>query len=149
VRTAGNRSGTLLRRGVAAVEMALVLPVFIAVVLGIIEFGRAMWVSNLVTNSAREGGRMAVLDGSSNAQVKQAISDFLTSTLGVSSGDITTTITITPYTGNANPANECANAHSRDLISISVALPFNKVALVSGNYLNGKTLTGKCAMRHE
>src|SRR5579885_1189252 len=108
VRTAGNRSGTAFRRGVAAVEMALVLPVFIAVVLGIIEFGRAMWVSNLVTNSAREGGRMAVLDGSSNAQVKQAISDFLTSTLGVSSGDITTTITITPYTGNANPANECA-----------------------------------------
>jgi len=43
------------RRGAAAVEMALVLPIFFTVVLGIIEFGRAMMVSQLMATSAREG----------------------------------------------------------------------------------------------
>jgi len=137
------------RRGAAVVEMALVLPIFLMVVMGIIEFGRAMWVSNMVANSAREGARMAILDGSSNTQVRNAVSDFLTSTLGVSSGDISTSITITPATGNPNPNNECANATSKDLISISVSLPFNKVSLVPGQYLNGKNLVSRSAMRHE
>ena len=42
------------RRGAALVEMALVLPIFFGVVLGIVEFGRAMMVSQMVTNAARE-----------------------------------------------------------------------------------------------
>jgi hypothetical protein len=67
----------------------------------------------------------------------------------VSTGDITITIVITPATGNPNPNNECANARSRDLITVSVALPFNKVALVAGEYLDGKNLIGRSAMRHE
>jgi len=137
------------RRGAAVVEMALVLPVFLLVVLGIIEFGRAMWVSNMVSNSAREGARMAILDGSSNAEVRQAVQDFLTTSLGVNAADITTTITITPATGNPNPNNECANATSRDLINITVALPFDKVSLIPGDYLDGKNLVGRSAMRHE
>ena len=33
--------------------MALVLPVFLMLIMGIIEFGRAMMVSNLVTNALR------------------------------------------------------------------------------------------------
>lgn len=137
------------RRGAAMVEMALVLPVFLMVVMGIIEFGRAMWVSNMLTNAAREGARMAILDGSSNAEVRQSVEDFLTTTLGVQAADITTTITISPATGNPNPANECASANSRDLITISVSLAFNKVALISSNYLESATLVGKTAMRHE
>ena len=137
------------RRGAAVVEMALVLPIFLMVTMGIIEFGRAMWVSNMVANSAREGARMATLDGSSNTQVQNAVKDFLTSTLGVASGDVSTSITITPATGNPNPNNQCANATSKDLISITVSLPFNKVALVPGEYLAGKNLVGRSAMRHE
>jgi Flp pilus assembly protein TadG len=137
------------RRGAAIVEMALTLPVFFMVVLGIIEFGRAMWVSNMVTNSAREGTRMAILDGSSNAAVQQAVQDFLTSTLGINAADISTTITISAAAGNPDPVNECGNANSRDLISITVSVPFNQVALVSGSYLDGTNLVGSCAMRHE
>ena len=139
------------RRGAAMVEMALVLPVFLMLVLGIIEFGRGMMVANLVTNSAREGARMAVLDGSTNTEVATAVQTFLVSAIGhgISSADITTTITVTAAAGNPNPANNVANAISRDLITVKVSLPFNKVALIPGKYLKGRQLAGQSAMRHE
>ena len=139
------------RRGAAMVEMALVLPVFLMLVMGIIEFGRGMMVSNLVTNAAREGARMAVLDGSTNAEVQTAVRTFLQGAISSSltTSDIGITITVTPAPGNPNPANVLANTSPRDLIAVQVALPFNKVALIPGKYLAGRTLTGNSAMRHE
>lgn len=141
--------GKKQRSGAALVEMAIVLPIFLMVSLGIIEFGRALMVANMVTNSAREGARMAVLDGSSNTQVQQAVVDFLIAATGVASGDISVNIAITPAAGNPNPANQCSAAMARDLIAVQVQIPFNKVALIPGGYLTGATLTGRSAMRHE
>ena len=139
------------RRGAAMVEMALVLPVFLMLIMGIIEFGRAMMVSNLVTNAAREGARMAVLDGSSNTEVSAAVRTFLQGAISSSltTSDIGISITVTPAPGNPNPANNVGSASPRDLIAVQVSLPFNKVALIPGKYLAGKTLTGTSAMRHE
>ena len=133
------------------VEMALVLPLFLMLVLGIIEFGRAMMIANLVTNAAREGARMAVLDGSTNTEVNNAIETFLQSAIGtgVTTTDIDVTITVTAAAGNPDPANNIANATSRDLITVKVQLPFNKVALIPGNYLAGRQLVAQSAMRHE
>ena len=37
----------------------------------------------------------------------------------------------------------------RDLINITVSVPFDKIALVTGKYLAGKNLTGSASMRHE
>jgi Flp pilus assembly protein TadG len=137
------------RRGTATVELALVLPLFFMVVLGIIEFGRAMMVSNVVTNAAREGARMAVIDGSTNTSVQQAINAMLTQATGVSASSVTTTITVTAAAGNTDPGNQVANAHMRDLISVKVSVPFNSVMLIPGTYLKGKNLIGQSSMRHE
>jgi Flp pilus assembly protein TadG len=140
---------SLQRSGAALVEMAIVLPIFLMVSFGIIEFGRALMVANLVTNSAREGARLAVLDGSSNTQVEQAVKNFLTASLNLSPNDVTVTITITPATGNPDPANQCSAAQARDLIAVNVQVPFSKVALIPGGYLTGANLVGRSAMRHE
>jgi Flp pilus assembly protein TadG len=139
------------RRGAAMVEMALVLPVFLMVVMGVIEFGRGMMVSNLVTNAAREGARMAVLDGSTNADVTNAVTTFLRNAINpaLTTSDIGVSITVTPAPGNPNPANVLANTSSRDLIQVQVTMPFNKVALIPGKYLKDRILTGSSAMRHE
>ncbi len=131
------------------VEMALVMPVFVMVSLGIIEFGRALMVANMVTNAAREGARMAVVDGSTNASVEQSVRDFLTTALNVKSGDVTVNISITPATGNTNPNNQCANAHTRDLINVTAQVPYSKVALIPAKYLQSTILHGTSAMRHE
>ena len=138
-----------LRRGAALVEMALVLPIFLMVVLGIVEFGRAMMVSQLVTNAAREGARLAIVGGSTNSDVQNAINSFLAESVNVGSGDVTTTITITPASGNPNPNNQIASSNTRDLISVRVSVPFSKVSFIPGDFLEGKSLVGRASMRRE
>lgn len=133
------------RRGAVLVEMALVLPIFLAVVLGIIEFGRAMMVSQMITNAAREGTRMGIIDDETNTTVTDWIEDFLSDAVGINPNDVTVTITV----DNPAAGNEVGNAEARDLISIEVSVPFDKVQYVSGNFLNGKNLTARSAMRHE
>lgn len=137
------------RCGAAMVEMAVVLPVFFLVVLGIIEFGRAMMVSQMVTNSAREATRLAIIDGQTNTTVTTWVKDFLATTVGVASTDVTVTITVVAAEGNPNPLNQIGNAKSRDLVTVNVSLPFDKVSYIPGSYLNGKNLSAKSAMRHE
>ena len=137
------------RRGTALVEMAVVLPVFLMVVWGIIEFGRGMMVANMITNAAREGARLAVIDGNTNTDVENAISSFLQQAINVSPGDITVKIGIDEAPGNPNPMNQIASAEPRDLVNIVVSVPFNSVSFIPGNYLAGKSLVGRASMRHE
>ena len=59
----------LRERGAAAVEFALILPVLLALVLGVVEFGRAYSVQTQLSGAAREGVRsMALTDSSSTAK---------------------------------------------------------------------------------
>ena len=48
-------------RGAAAVELAIVLPVLLLVIGGIVDFGRFFYTQIQVTNAAREGARVAVV----------------------------------------------------------------------------------------
>ena len=48
-------------RGVSSVELAIILPVFLLLVFGIIQFGIGWWISQVITNGAREGARFAVV----------------------------------------------------------------------------------------
>lgn len=137
------------RRGTAVVEMALVLPIFVAVVLGIIEFGRAMMVGQMVTNAARESTRLAIIDGSTNSSVTTWVKDFLQSSIGVASADVTVQITVEAAPGNPSPGNQIGNALPRDLVTVRVEVPFDKVSYIPGNYLNGKKLSAQSSMRHE
>lgn len=49
-------------RGAAAVEFALVLPILLVLLLGIVEFGRVFNVQVSVTNAAREGARVMAIE---------------------------------------------------------------------------------------
>ena len=60
-------------RAAAVVELAVVLPFLLAILFGIIEFGWTFMVYQTVTNAAREGCRVAVLEGSSDAEITARI----------------------------------------------------------------------------
>jgi Flp pilus assembly protein TadG len=45
------------RRGAAAVEFAVVAPIFFLFLIGILEFGRLMMILGVVTNASRSGAR--------------------------------------------------------------------------------------------
>src|SRR5262249_62283771 len=76
------------RTGAAVVEFPVVAPLLFALALGIIEFGRAMMVLELLNNAARAGCRAGVLSGSSNTDVNSAITTALTGS-GVNSPSTT------------------------------------------------------------
>lgn len=48
-------------RGQSVVEMALILPVVLLVIFGVIEFGRALFIYTVVSNAAREGVRAGLV----------------------------------------------------------------------------------------
>lgn len=66
------------RRGAAAVEFAVVAPVFFLMIFGMIELGRMIMVQQILTNASREGARLAVLDGTASSDVKTAVAKYLT-----------------------------------------------------------------------
>ena len=48
-------------RGTTLVEFAIALTVFLTAMFAVMEFGRALWVHNALTDAARRGARYAVL----------------------------------------------------------------------------------------
>ena len=137
------------RRGAAIVETAVVLPIFFMIVLGIVEFGRAMMVAQLLTNGAREGARLAALPDATNTSVETAVLDFVESSVGVSRSKVTVTISVTPASGNPNPGNVLANTRKRDLCEVKVDVPFAEIDYLPGKFLADRKLVGQCAMRRE
>jgi Flp pilus assembly protein TadG len=125
------------RRAAAAVEFAIVAPVFFLLVFGLIEYGRMVMVQQIITNASREGARTAVLDGATTAGVTAAVNNYLTS--GSISG---ATVTVNP--------NPPTTAQYGDPVTVTVSVPFSQVSwLPSPMYLGGKTLTSSTVMRRE
>lgn len=60
-------------RGAAAVEFALLAPILIMLILGIMEFGRAYNVQVSLTNAAREGARSMAISKNENTARARAI----------------------------------------------------------------------------
>jgi Flp pilus assembly protein TadG len=66
-------------KGQSLVEFALILPMMLVVMFMITEFGRALFQFNVLSQAAREGARVAVVNGAGNAEAKgeQRMKDFL------------------------------------------------------------------------
>lgn len=61
-------------RGSTLVEFAIGVTVFATAMFGVLEFGRALWVHNALTDAARRGARYAVLHTANDVgQVKNVV----------------------------------------------------------------------------
>src|SRR5713101_8540947 len=54
-------------RGSALLEFAIGATVFLTVMFAVLEFGRALWVHNALTDAARRGARYAVIHAATDA----------------------------------------------------------------------------------
>ena len=125
------------RRGAAAVEFALIAPLFMLMVLGMIEVGRAIMVQQILTNASREGARRAVLDGATNTEVTTFVNTYLNNAS-------LPTATVTFPQGNPQDAGFGAP------VEVQVSMPFGQVSWVPGPmYLGGQNLTASTVMRRE
>ena len=65
-------------KAAALVEFAIVLPILLLIVFGIVDFGRALYTANNLTSAVREGARLASTQISPDATVaaqKTAVSN--------------------------------------------------------------------------
>ena len=69
-RRAESGHGTDPERGANLVEFAILAPVLVILVLGIVEFGWLFGQLNDVRHGAREGARFAAVDGGNNAAIR-------------------------------------------------------------------------------
>jgi Flp pilus assembly protein TadG len=66
-------------RGTALLETAITVPIILLISVGIFEFGRAYQVQQVLTNAAREGARVAVIEGTPDSDVTKIVSDYMKS----------------------------------------------------------------------
>ena len=94
-------------RGTALVEFGLLAPIFFLVVVGIVDFGRVMWLSNSVEHAATEGARYAAVRGAGKPTVAtaQQIEDFARAQVTpIPTSDMTVNVSWTPANNN-NPGS--------------------------------------------
>lgn len=64
-------------RGAALIEAAMIMPMILLISVGIFEFGRAYQTWQVLTNAAREGARLAVINGSTDAAVTARVRSYM------------------------------------------------------------------------
>ncbi len=106
-----------LVRGAAAVELAVVLPLLLTLVFGIIEFGWVFMVRGTLTNSSREGARVAVLQGSTEQDIRDRVAASMNPT-GLS--------TYTVQISRSSPGNPSE--------TVKVLIPYADVSLLGGYF---------------
>ena len=122
-------------RGAAAVELAVVLPVILTLLFGIIEFGWIFMVGQTLTSAAREGCRIAVLPGAVDADITEKVNGCMQSA-GMQVQDYELSIT------HATPADPTE--------VVVVTIPYSKISLVGGYFgMGDRNLQGYAAMRKE
>jgi Flp pilus assembly protein TadG len=129
------------QRGASLLEFSIAATVFLTVLFAIVEFGRALWVHNALTDAARRGARYAVLHKASDIEDVKKV---------VVYGDLTET---TPILENLSTANVDVTYNGFNLdqgtVSVSVhdyqfqmILPLVVSSIQMPNYTT--TLTGEC-----
>jgi Flp pilus assembly protein TadG len=126
------------RRGSAIVEFAVIAPLFVLLIFAMIEFGRMIMVKQILTNAAREGARLAVVSGTTDQNVLDKVSTYMTNA-GIGS----TTQTVSP---------SLTSAETGDSITVTVSVPYKDVAWLPVDILKwGKdtVLKASVVMRKE
>jgi Flp pilus assembly protein TadG len=116
------------RRATAAVELAVVMPLIIILLTGLLEVGRMVQISEILNNAAREGARKASTGINTYADVKTAVANYLTNA-GITNQ---TNLTVTVYNvtqSNSGPSFDGTSANWMDQLKITVTLPLNNVQL--------------------
>ena len=122
-------------RAAAIVEFAVVLPLLLTILFGIIEYGWVFMVRQTLQNAAREGCRLAVLQTSTEpySNVIARVQETMEPT-GLTTYEVTMT-----HASDGNPVE-----------TVSISVPYDDVSLMGGFFgTHDYDLVGHCSMRKE
>lgn len=131
------------RRGAVALETALMMPFFLLLLVGIMEFGRAVMILQITTNAAREATRLCVIRGTTDEQVTKVVADYL------SSAKISPTGQVIEIRNNSGTAVSLATIPSHAEATVFVSVPFQENSLGMTQWFVGDTISSEVSMRRE
>jgi Flp pilus assembly protein TadG len=133
-------------RGAELIELAIVFPILLLLVAGMVDFGFLFQRYEVVTNAAREGARLGSLPGYDQADVVARVQSYLQSS-GLSETAVTTLDTVTPLALASGPSIPVARVVVTYPSRFSFIGPV--AAMVGGTGWGTITLTSQSVMRLE
>ena len=156
--------------GQSLVEFALVIPIFLLVLVGLIDMGRAVYTNNTLAQAAREATRLAATQafwvGSSDAACNAAAGpvcpanvaalktnvDAAANRMVVGLGTLATSqiyiqcnLAASPPTGAWTGAT-CNNRNSGDLVSVRITYTFTMLTPIVGRIANNLSMSASATM---
>ncbi len=124
------------RRGVAATEFAVCLPIVVLLVVGTIEACSMIFLKQSLAITAYEGARTAIIPGATKAQVDAACNQILADRKVKGA-----TISIKP--------TDIASLNPGDYVDVTITAPCNTNSVVPNTFYRGKTLSSSASMMIE
>lgn len=125
------------------------LPILVVVFAGIADFGFMLRNYDVVTNAAREGARMAVKSGQTEASVAARVDAYVVASLGADAADLTNT--------SVDPVSVAVGAGEEAIQAQAVTVTYTTgyfilgpvISLISGGSgsFGDVTLTAVCTMQ--
>lgn len=125
-----------LRRGVAAAELAVCMPVILLLVLATIEACSMIFLKQSLTAASYEGIRVALAPGSTAADVQTVCQQILTDRR------------ISGATVTVNPA-DIAALNPGDMVDVTISAPCASNAVVPIRFYKGRNLSATASMMIE
>jgi len=120
--TSSRKRAMKRRRGVAAVEFAVVLPILLLLLLGAADFGRCFYTSVAIANTARAGAEYACMhpfDSATQSAWQSGIRQAAVDELGTSNSFDASRLVVT--------ATSITESGGDRRVSVQAAYPFNTI----------------------
>jgi Flp pilus assembly protein TadG len=124
------------RRGQTIVEFALILPIFILVLVGIVDFGRAVYASSTIQNAARQAVRVAIVDQNVTVIETEAIEHAVA--LGIDGADVDVNFLDDDYT--SGPCSTTPDVGC--IVEVEVRYTYNAATPILGNIVGTINMSG-------
>jgi Flp pilus assembly protein TadG len=124
------------QHGQTIVEFALILPIFILVLVGIIDFGRAVYASSTIQNAAREAVRVGIVDQNATVVEGEAIEQAVA--LGIGGADVDVTFLDPDYT--SGPCSTTPDVGC--IVEVEVRYAYTAATPILGNIVGTINMAG-------
>lgn len=132
------RSPQRMRKAVAAVEMAFVVPILGIITLGMFELGRGVMVKQILDDAARKGCRTGIIHQYGNNDIINDVTNVMQDN-GFNSNQFNPpsvgSINIIVTDPNGNQLSDSLDAPPGTMVSVQVVIPASSVNWVSSFFL--------------
>jgi Flp pilus assembly protein TadG len=146
----GNR-----RLAKSLVEFAIVAPVFLLIIMGILEYARLLFFMQLMNNAAREGARYTVANNTTvtTAQIQTYVDQYLAGQASTQLTNYNLNTSITVYKADPNTGQNTGmtwqSAGWGDMIGVSITGNYQPITPGMLSLTGNLAITSTCVMTNE